>query len=70
MWTERYAPPLRRCQDMGHSVVLFGTPSADDGITPRHHHNNLGQNRGCPGSFVGDGGDDEDGVLQIMGGPA
>jgi hypothetical protein len=68
MWTERYAPPLRCCQDMGHSVVRFGTPSAEDGITPRSHHNNLGQNRGCPGSFVGD--DDEDGeggIIQIMG---
>ncbi len=64
MWTERYAPPLRTCADMGHAVAWFGTPAADGGVTPRSHQNFLANNRGCPGSSV----DDSDGgVLHVMG---
>lgn len=65
MWTERYAPPLHTCADMGHAVAWFGTPAAEDGgATPSSHHNFLANNRGCPGSSV----DDSDGgVLHVMG---
>ena len=66
MWTERYTPPLRRCADLGHAVAWFGTPLADGGVSPRHHHNHLGANRGCPGSSVGDA---DGGVLHVMGAP-
>lgn len=64
MWTERYAPPLRTCGDMGHAVAWFGTPMADGGVTPISHQNFLADHRGCPGSSV----DEEDGgVLHAMG---
>jgi hypothetical protein len=65
MWTERYAPPLRRCSDMGHAVAWFGPPIADGTVSPLRHHNHLAANRGCPGSSVHDL---DDGVLQVMGG--
>ena len=67
MWTERYTPSLRTCAELGHAVAWFGTPSADGVVAPRHHHNHLGTNRGCPGSAVRDS---DGGVLQVMGGPA
>lgn len=68
MWTERYAPPLRRCADVGHAVAWFGTPQADGGVAPQRHRNHLGTNhhRGCPGSWVED---EEGGIVQIMGAP-
>jgi hypothetical protein len=66
MWTERYAPPLRSCAEIGHAVAWFGTPSADGGVPPTHHHNRLGTNRGCAGSSVRDA---DGGVLQVMGAP-
>jgi hypothetical protein len=66
MWTERYAPPLRACSEMGHAVAWFGTPVANGGVSPVGHQNFLAGHRGCSGSFV----DDEDGgVLQVMGAP-
>jgi hypothetical protein len=64
MWTERYAPPLRSCADMGHAVAWFGTPSTGDGVVPLRHHNHLAVNRGCPGSSVRD---DAGGVIHVMG---
>jgi hypothetical protein len=64
MWTERYAPPLRGCGELGHAVAWFGPPVADGGVTPLGHHNFLASHRGCPGSSVFDA---EDGVLQVMG---
>ncbi|HEX6392761.1 MAG TPA: hypothetical protein VFZ97_04930 [Acidimicrobiales bacterium] len=64
MWTERYAPPVRVCADLGHSVAWFGTPVADGGATPRHHQNFLADVRGCPGSSVYDS---EGGVVHVMG---
>jgi hypothetical protein len=64
MWTERYAPPLRACEDMGHAVAWFGMPVADDGVVPIGHHNHLGTTRGCPGSSVHD---DDGGAVQVMG---
>jgi hypothetical protein len=64
MWTERYAPELRACADLGHSVAWFGTPMADAGIRPLGHSNFLADHRGCPGSSVHDS---DDGVLQVMG---
>ena len=64
MWTERYAPPLRTCADMGHAVAWFGTPVADDQVTPLRHDNFLADNRGCPGSAVRDA---AGGVLHVMG---
>jgi hypothetical protein len=64
MWTERYAPPLRSCADMGHAVAWFGTPVADSDVMPSRHDNYLAQHRGCPGSSVGDA---EGGVIQVMG---
>ena len=66
MWTERYAPPLRACADMGHAVAWFGVPTADDGVLPVSHRNHLAVTRGCPGSSVHDA---DDGVLQVMGAP-
>lgn len=66
MWTERYAPPLRACADLGHSVAWFGTPTAKGGVTPLGHHNFLAEHRGCPGSSVYDS---RDGVIQVMGEP-
>jgi uncharacterized protein DUF3472 len=65
MWTERYAPPLRRCADLGHAVAWFGCPVADGGVTPTDHRNHLGPHRGCPGSSVRDA---DAGVLHVMGG--
>jgi hypothetical protein len=64
MWTERYAPPLRTCAELGYAVAWFGAPVADGGVTPVHHDNYLASHRGCPGSSVGDA---EGGVLHIMG---
>ncbi len=66
MWTERYAPPLSRCADLGHAVAWFGTPVTDGGVVPVHHRNHLASNRGCPGSKVYDA---DGGVVQVMGGP-
>jgi hypothetical protein len=66
MWTERYAPPLRTCAQMGHAVAWFGTPLADGDTAPRHHRNHLSTHRGCPGSSVHD---EDGGVLQVMGAP-
>jgi hypothetical protein len=64
MWTERYAPPLRNCADLGYAVAWFGTPVADDGVIPLDHDSYLAGHRGCPGSSVGD---EEGGVFHIMG---
>lgn len=64
MWTERYAPPLRACADLGHAVAWFGTPVADGGVAPVGHRNFLAEHRGCPGSSVHDS---EGGVVQVMG---
>ena len=66
MWTERYAPPLLSCADMGHAVAWFGTPTADGGVVPRGHRNFLADHRGCQGSAVYDS---DDGVVQVMGAP-
>jgi hypothetical protein len=66
MWTERYAPPLRSCAEMGHAVAWFGTPVAEGGVVPFGHRNHLGTTRGCPGSLVHD---DDGGVVQVMGAP-
>jgi hypothetical protein len=66
MWTERYYPPLRACAELGHAICWFGTPLADGDVTPRGHHNYLAEHRGCPGSSVGD---DDGGVVQVMGAP-
>jgi hypothetical protein len=66
MWTERYAPPLRACGELGHAACWFGVPVADDGVAPRGHRNYLAEHRGCPGSSVHDAGE---GVLQVMGAP-
>jgi hypothetical protein len=65
MWTERYAPPLRTCADVGHAVAWFGTPLGDDGVVPLRHRNHLAANRGCPGSSV----DDADGGVLHAGRP-
>jgi hypothetical protein len=64
MWTERYAPTLHHCADLGHAVAFFGTPLADGAVTPARHHNHLAANRGCPGSSVADV---DGGVLHVMG---
>lgn len=64
MWTERYAPPLRRCADLGQAVAWFGTPVGDSDVTPLSHRNFLASHRGCPGSSVRDS---DGGVLQVMG---
>jgi hypothetical protein len=64
MWTERYAPPLRTCTDLGHAVAWFGPPVADAGVRPLRHHNHLAANPGCPGSSVSDS---DGGVLHVMG---
>jgi hypothetical protein len=66
MWTERYAPPLRRCADLGHAVALFGEPLADADVRPLGHRNHLAPNPGCPGSSVTDV---PGGVLHVMGAP-
>jgi hypothetical protein len=64
MWTERYAPPLRNCAEIGHAMAWFGSPVAAGGVMPLRHHNHLAEHRGCPGSSV----DDVDGgVVQVMG---
>jgi hypothetical protein len=64
MWTERYAPPLRTCSELGEAVAWFGTPEADDGVSPTGHQNYLAAHGGCPGSSVVDAGG---GVVQVMG---
>jgi hypothetical protein len=64
MWTERYAPPLRSCAEMGHAVAWFGAPVADDGVAPVAHHNHLGTHRGCRGSSVQEA---DGGVVHVMG---
>jgi Domain of unknown function (DUF3472) len=64
MWTERYAPSLRRCSELGHAVAWFGTPVADGEVRPLIHRNYLAGHRGCAGSSVRDA---DDGVLQVMG---
>jgi hypothetical protein len=66
MWTERYAPPMRACAEIGHAVAWFGTPAGSGGVTPYRHHNHLALVRGCPGSSVGDA---EGGVVHVMGAP-
>jgi hypothetical protein len=65
MWTERYAPLLRTCAEVGHAVAWFGTPLAD-GVAPVRHHNHLAAHWGCPGSSVRDA---DGGVLHVMGAP-
>lgn len=67
MWTERYAPPLRACAELGHCVAWFGTPMVDGRIAPVGHRNFLADHRGCPGSSVHDS---HGGVLHVMGQPA
>ncbi len=64
MWTERYSPPFHLCEDMGHAVAWFSTPTADGGVVPAGHRNVLAAHRGCPGSSVSDA---EGGVVQVMG---
>ncbi len=64
MWTERYAPPLRACAELGHSVAWFSTPMTEGGVTPLAHRNFLADHRGCPGSSVYDS---DGGVVQVMG---
>jgi hypothetical protein len=64
MWTERYAPPLRHCSDLGHAVAWFGPPVADGEVDPVSHQNYLAGHRGCPGSSVSDA---DGGVVQVMG---
>ncbi len=64
MWTERYAPPLRACHELGHAEAWFGTPVADGGVRPPGHHSYLAAHRGCPGSSVSDL---HGGVLHVMG---
>ncbi len=64
MWTERYAPPLRACAELGHSVAWFGTPIADGAVAPLAHRNFLADHAGCPGSSVYDS---DGGVVQVMG---
>jgi hypothetical protein len=64
MWTERYAPALRTCAEVGHAVAWFSTPVGGGGATPWGHHNFLAGHRGCPGSSVGDA---DGGVLHVMG---
>lgn len=64
MWTERYAPPLRSCAEMGHAEAWFGTPVSEAGVGPRSHSNFLASHRGCPGSSVYDS---DGGVVQVMG---
>ena len=64
MWTERYAPALRDCADIGHAAAWFGTPVGDDVVSPLGHRNHLAGHRGCPGSSVHDEGG---GVLHVMG---
>jgi hypothetical protein len=66
MWTERYAPRMRTCADIGHAVAWFGTPAGDDGAVPLRHHNHLATVRGCPGSSVVDA---DGGVVHVMGAP-
>jgi hypothetical protein len=66
MWTERYAPPLRNCNEIGHAVAWFGTPAAGGGVIPTDHHSYLASHRGCPGSSVADV---DGGVLHVMGRP-
>jgi hypothetical protein len=65
MWTERYAPPLRTCSELGHAVAWFGSPVANGGVEPVGHQNYLASHRGCPGSSVSDV---DGGVVQVMGG--
>ena len=67
MWTERYAPTLRSCADLGHAVAWFGTPVGDGGVTPMSHYNHLATHRGCPGSSVRDA---DGGVVHVMGAPS
>jgi hypothetical protein len=64
MWTERYAPALRSCADVGRAVAWFGEPEADGAVVPQRHRNHLAGHRGCPGSFVSD---EHGGVVQAMG---
>ena len=66
MWTERYAPPLRQCAELGHAVAWFGVPRATVGTAPLHHRNHLGTSPGCPGSSVSDA---DGGVVHVMGAP-
>jgi hypothetical protein len=64
MWTERYAPPLRTCDDLGHAAAWFGVPVADDGVVPQRYRNHLASHAGCPGSSVVDA---DGGVVHEMG---
>jgi hypothetical protein len=66
MWTERYAPPLRTCADLGHAVAWFSTPASDRDAVPLRHHNHLATHPGCPGSSVCD---EDGGVVHEMGAP-
>jgi hypothetical protein len=67
MWTERYAPALGACSELGHAVCWFGTPQAEGEVTPGTHRNYLAEHPGCPGSSVRDA---DGGVVQVMGAPA
>jgi hypothetical protein len=67
MWTERYAPPLRTCEELGHAVAWFGAPAADGAVAPTGHRNFLADRPGCPGSSVTDA---PGGVVHVMGAPA
>ena len=66
MWTERYAGGLH---DIGRASALFGWPTARDGrgrvVRPLGHRNVLAEPAGSPGSSIID---QDDGVVQVMGG--
>lgn len=65
MWSENFAPPFTRCENLIHSSVSFNSPTANGGnISPTSHHNHLGEPQGCPGSSSQD---INNGVQQDMG---
>ncbi|MCU1496580.1 MAG: hypothetical protein JWM47_533 [Acidimicrobiales bacterium] len=44
MWTEYYGPPLNSCDDLAHSSVVFGTPTAESGdVKPAGSHSHISE---------------------------
>jgi hypothetical protein len=53
MWSERYAGPMRSCDDMAHSVVEFTNPTAEGGrVRATGFNNHLANPPTCPNSLI------------------
>ncbi|HVF14490.1 MAG TPA: DUF3472 domain-containing protein [Acidimicrobiales bacterium] len=69
MWTEYYGGPIRRCEELPHSRVVFGFPVADDGAIAPDTHENRYNDGTCENSNIEMVDTDLRGVRHEIGGP-